>query len=259
MHRPVSRLRRLFLNPSWKHRAHIEAHSKYTCHTCTPRDYFSASERSRESTVFGRAPARQLEPALNGGGSMLKFSGGITRGNTAFAGWGQDRVRSGQKTARWKWKSEQQERCAPASVVWSSFLRRRIRSKRERRGLDVHRRLGWPRIGVALSKNGPHRAKGSRGAPASPPDSQRRHNSNRTNAIYRRTFQTWLLSDALEGHPFLWTLHLAFTARSVFYSSSSSLERVQTKDPKVYLERSCKGLVAPSGDSDSRILVIFRE
>lgn len=55
MHRPVSRLRRLFLNPSWKHRAHIEAHSKYTCHTCTPRDYFSASERSWESTVLGRA------------------------------------------------------------------------------------------------------------------------------------------------------------------------------------------------------------
>jgi len=33
-------------------------------------------------------------------------------------------VRSGQKTARWKWKSHQQERCAPTTVVWSrSFLR----------------------------------------------------------------------------------------------------------------------------------------
>lgn len=32
---------------------------------------------------------------------------------------GRDRgVRSGQKTARWKWKSYQQERCALTTIVW---------------------------------------------------------------------------------------------------------------------------------------------
>lgn len=94
----------------------------YTCHTLyTARLYFSASERSWESTRR-RARDGSMDGLTNFRKSRRKFGGERARFRFRW-GWGQDRVRSGQKTARWKWKSQRQERCAPASVVWSSFLR----------------------------------------------------------------------------------------------------------------------------------------
>lgn len=79
--------------------------------------------------------------------------------------------------------------------------------KIEEWGLDWHRRLGRPRIGVALSKNGPHRGKGWRITPASPPDSQRDCNSNRSDTL--QNLSNFTLSRCVRG------LYAYFYARSV--------------------------------------------
>lgn len=107
---------RFSLIPHETHRPHIDWHLKCKIHKYTvrlrTREY--VAPRLGEILTVTCARKNSRRAVFSVGPRTTE-----TRRRVFRAGAGRrDRgVRSGQKTARWKWKSHQQERCAPTTIV----------------------------------------------------------------------------------------------------------------------------------------------